>query len=74
MKATLRGLAWDHERCWGPLDASVAPYQAAHPGLCIVWDRRSLYEFGEGRLEEVLREYDLVVLTIHLWAILLATG
>lgn len=61
MTATLRGLAWDHRRCWGPLDASVEPHEAAHPGLAITWDRRSLYEFGEGRLEHVLRDYDLVV-------------
>jgi multiple sugar transport system substrate-binding protein len=61
MTVRLQGLAWDHRRCWGPLDASVAPYQTAHPGLAITWDRRSLYEFGEGRLENVLRDYDLVV-------------
>lgn len=57
----LRGLAWDHRRCWGPLDASVAPYCAANPGLEIEWDRRSLYEFGEGALGPVLGAYDLVV-------------
>jgi multiple sugar transport system substrate-binding protein len=57
----LRGLAWDHRRCWGPLDASVEPYCAAHPGLEIEWDRRSLYEFGEGALEPVLAAYDFVV-------------
>ena len=57
----LRGLAWDHRRCWGPLDASVARYRAVHPGLEIQWDRRSLYEFGEGALDPVLAAYDLVV-------------
>ena len=61
MTAALRGLAWDHRRCWGPLDASVAPYAAAHPELSISWDRRSLHEFGEGRLESVVRNYDLLV-------------
>ncbi|RWF49175.1 MAG: extracellular solute-binding protein [Mesorhizobium sp.] len=57
----LRGLAWDHRRCWGPLDASVAPYCAGNTGLEIEWDRRSLYEFGEGALGPVLGIYDLVV-------------
>jgi multiple sugar transport system substrate-binding protein len=57
----LRGLAWDHRRCWGPLDASIAPYSAAHPGIEIEWDRRSLYEFGEGAIDPVLAAYDLVV-------------
>jgi multiple sugar transport system substrate-binding protein len=57
----LRGLAWDHRRCWGPLDASVGPYCAGNAGLEIEWDRRSLYEFGEGALGPVLGTYDLVV-------------
>lgn len=59
--AKLRGLAWDHRRCWGPLDASVLPYTAQHPGLEIEWDRRSLYEFGEGAIDTVIAAYDLVV-------------
>jgi len=59
--ATLRGLAWDHRRCWGPLDASVAAYREQHPELDIIWDRRSLYEFGEGALDSVIAAYDLVV-------------
>jgi multiple sugar transport system substrate-binding protein len=57
----LRGLAWDHRRCWGPLDASIAPWCASRPGLEIEWDRRSLYEFGEGVIDRVLGQYDLVV-------------
>lgn len=57
----LRGLAWDHRRCWGPLDASVMPYSEANPDVRIEWDRRSLYEFGEGALADVLSSYDLVI-------------
>ena len=58
---TLTGIAWDHRRCWGPLDASVGPYTASRPNLTIDWHRRSLHEFGEGRLEDVVRAYDLIV-------------
>ncbi|MDW6020301.1 extracellular solute-binding protein [Mesorhizobium sp. BAC0120] len=61
MAIEIRGLAWDHRRCWGPLDASVTPYRAANPDIRITWDRRSLYEFGEGRIEDVVRQYDLVI-------------
>jgi multiple sugar transport system substrate-binding protein len=61
MPIELRGLAWDHRRCWGPLDASIAPYAASHPDVTVSWDRRSLYEFGEGRIEDVLRRYDLLI-------------
>jgi multiple sugar transport system substrate-binding protein len=61
MAFEIRGLAWDHRRCWGPLDASVAAYRAIRPDVQVMWDRRSLYEFGEGRIEDALREYDLVI-------------
>ena len=61
MGVALKGLAWDHRRCWGPLDASIPAYTAAHPDLTIEWDRRSLYEFGEGRIEDVVKTHDLVV-------------
>jgi multiple sugar transport system substrate-binding protein len=61
MAIQIHGLAWDHRRCWGPLDASIAPYRALHPDVSVAWDRRSLYEFGEGRIDEAVRRYDLVI-------------
>jgi multiple sugar transport system substrate-binding protein len=61
MAVVLRGLAWDHRRCWGPLDASLASYCRAHPDVTVQWDRRSLYDFGEGRIEDAVRNYDLVI-------------
>jgi multiple sugar transport system substrate-binding protein len=57
----LRGLAWDHRRCWGPLEASAPAWQASHPSVEITWDRRSLHAFGEAPLEAVLGSYDLVI-------------
>jgi multiple sugar transport system substrate-binding protein len=56
----ITGIAWDHRRCWGPLDASVAPYRAAS-GQDVRWDRRSLYSFGEGDLGSFAARYDLVI-------------
>lgn len=61
MAVVLRGLAWDHRRCWGPLGASIATYRSVHPDVSVQWDRRSLYDFGEGRIEDVVRNYDLVI-------------
>ncbi len=61
MAVTLRGLAWDHRRCWGPLEASIPIYRAREPAIDIVWDRRSLFEFGEGSLGAAARAYDLVI-------------
>jgi multiple sugar transport system substrate-binding protein len=57
----LRGLAWDHRRCWGPLEASASVWRASHPSVQITWDRRSLHAFGEAPLEAVLGNYDLVI-------------
>jgi multiple sugar transport system substrate-binding protein len=56
----ITGIAWDHRRCWGPLDASIAPYKAAS-GVDVRWDRRSLYSFGEGDLGSFADTYDLVI-------------
>lgn len=57
----LRGLAWDHRRCWGPLEASVSTYRALQPDIQVAWNRRSLWEFGEGRLDGPAADYDLVI-------------
>lgn len=56
----ITGIAWDHRRCWGPLDASIAPYRAL-TGQEVRWDRRSLYSFGEGDLGSYADKYDLVI-------------
>ena len=56
----ITGIAWDHRRCWGPLEASVAPYRRL-TGEDVRWDRRSLYSFGEGDLATYADRYDLVI-------------
>jgi multiple sugar transport system substrate-binding protein len=56
----ITGIAWDHRRCWGPLDASIAPYRA-QAGAHVRWDRRSLYSFGDGDLGDFVGKYDLVI-------------
>lgn len=56
----ITGIAWDHRRCWGPLEASIAPYGRTH-GVEVRWDRRSLYSFGEGDLGSFADRYDLVI-------------
>lgn len=56
----ITGIAWDHRRCWGPLEASIEPYRAL-TGEEVRWDRRSLYSFGEGDLAGYAGKYDLVI-------------
>ena len=56
----ITGIAWDHKRCWGPLEASVERYRRL-TGEEVRWDRRSLYSFGEGDLGTYAEVYDLVI-------------
>ena len=56
----ITGIAWDHRRCWGPLEASVELYGRA-TGEEVLWDRRSLYSFGEGDLGTYIDDYDLII-------------
>lgn len=57
----LVGVGWDHPRCRAPLDASVARYAAVAPDVAVTWRYRSLYEFGEGRLDRLFGAGDLVI-------------
>ena len=66
MAITIRGMGWNHERCMAPLRASGTTFAASHPaaaGLDVqfTWDTRSLSDFGDGHLEELIDQYDLIV-------------
>lgn len=56
----IKGVAWDHRRCWGPLDADASK---AHEelGVDIQWGRRSLFSFGEGDLSPFIAANDLII-------------
>jgi multiple sugar transport system substrate-binding protein len=57
----LKGITWDHIRGYGPLNASVKPY-AEETGVQLVWEKRSLKDFGDASLDELARRYDLIIL------------
>ncbi|MEC3909254.1 extracellular solute-binding protein [Sphingobium sp. CR2-8] len=57
----MRGMTWDHPRGVDPLlAASRAWYNRT--GQEIVWDRRSLQDFETYPVEELARQYDLIVI------------
>ncbi|CCN82030.1 putative ABC-type sugar transport system,periplasmic component [Vibrio nigripulchritudo SFn27] len=58
----IKGLAWDHERCCGPLDASIPLFKKDNPHIEIQWDKQPLSAFGEGDLNQVLKQYDLLII------------
>lgn len=59
--AQLKCVAWDHPRCTAPVEASVEDFRARHFDIDIVWERRSLFSFGEGSISEQTDKYDLVI-------------
>lgn len=59
---TLRGMTWDHPRGYDPLALGVPLFQAANPDINIVWEKRSLRQFGEAPLDQYAEQYDLIII------------
>ncbi|RCW87027.1 ABC transporter substrate-binding protein [Paracoccus lutimaris] len=59
---TLRGMTWDHARGYDPMVATSAAYMAAHPGVTITWEKRSLQAFADRPIGDMAGEYDLMVI------------
>ncbi|MDF3042849.1 MAG: transporter substrate-binding protein, partial [Thermomicrobiales bacterium] len=58
----LRGISWDHPRGHDPMVATAVSYAAAHPDVCVIWDTRSLKDFGDFPIERLTDTYDLLVI------------
>ena len=57
----LRGITWNHSRALPPLVASAQRFEEYHPNVRIVWEKRSLHEFGHAGLAELANIFDLLV-------------
>ncbi|WP_285136109.1 extracellular solute-binding protein [Microbacterium sp. lyk4-40-TSB-66] len=62
MSVVLRGMTWEHARGYGSVSAAAAAYRAVAPDVEVHWDQRSLQAFADQPLEELVREYDLLVI------------
>jgi multiple sugar transport system substrate-binding protein len=58
----LRGMTWNHARGIDPLVAASAAFAQRHPDVRIEWDARSLQAFGDQPLEQLVAQYDLLVI------------
>jgi len=58
----LRGMTWDHSRGYDPMLATSAAYAAAHPGVTITWEKRSLQAFADLPIGAMSDSYDLMVI------------
>lgn len=63
----LSGIGWDHSRAYPPLVATAQRYEETHPGVRILWQKRTLDEFGHKPVDVLAREYDLIIID-HPWA------
>ena len=60
--ASLRGMTWDHSRGYDPMIATSKRYSEFNPGVEIEWDRRPLQAFADRPIQEMTKEYDLIVI------------
>lgn len=58
---SLKGMTWSHPRGHDPMVATSAAWQQKS-GVEIAWDQRSLQDFESFPVEELARQYDLIVI------------
>ena len=58
----LRGIAWNHSRALPPLVATAQRYEESNPDVRILWEKRTLHEFGHASLAQLADHYDLLVI------------
>lgn len=62
MTTILRGITWEHARGYGSVAAAAAAYRDVAPDVEVRWEQRSLQAFADQPLEELVEEYDLLVI------------
>lgn len=58
---SLKGMTWSHPRGYDPMVATAKAW-AAKTGVAIEWDKRSLQDFESFPVEELARQYDMIVI------------
>ena len=60
---TLKGMTWDHSRGYDPMIATSKAFAKKHNNkISIQWDKRSLQAFADRPIEQMVEEYDLMVI------------
>jgi multiple sugar transport system substrate-binding protein len=58
----LRGITWEHARGYGSVVAAAERYRQARPDVEIRWDFRSLQAFADHPIDQLVENYDLLVI------------
>ena len=60
---TLKGMTWDHSRGYDPMIATSKVFAEKHDNKVLIkWDKRSLQAFADRPIEQMVEEYDLMVI------------
>lgn len=65
-KIELKGITWGHSRGYTPLVACAQRYAELHPEISITWKKRTLQEFADFPIEQLVHDYDLLIID-HPW-------
>ncbi|HEY1022281.1 MAG TPA: extracellular solute-binding protein [Flavisolibacter sp.] len=65
-KIILKGITWGHSRGITPLLAYAQRFSELYPTVDVQWKKRSLQEFADFPIENLTREYDLLIID-HPW-------
>ena len=67
MKTTvLKGITWAHSRGITPLLATAQRFNELNPAIEIRWEKRTLQQFADLPIEQLTKEYDLLIID-HPW-------
>lgn len=66
MSIVLKGITWGHSRGITPLLAVSQRFAELNPGIEVQWHKRTLQEFADFPIEQLTRQYDLLIID-HPW-------
>lgn len=61
-RIALRGITWGHRRAIDPLLATLPEFHRQYPEIGVDWSSRSLHGFEFTPVEELARDFDLIIL------------
>ena len=59
---SLKGITWNHTCGYAPLVATAQRFEDVTGGVEILWQKRSLKDFGDAPLEKLSEDFDLLVI------------
>lgn len=58
----LQAVGWDHERCMAPMHSATQAWRRLQRRIDITWSTRSLAAFNDEPLDELAKQFDLIVI------------